>query len=64
MKNVHEIKDYLLRNYPHISFKQKWQIDNYISYMIGSCSSIIKAISLLPLTPKLREEFKTVSLIT
>lgn len=50
-------------NYQHISFTGKWDITPEISYLLGECAGIIKAISKTPIFPGHRQKLLHVSLI-
>ena len=48
--------------YPHIQFRQHWELTPDILYFLGQCSSIIYAIADIPLPPERHTELMRISL--
>lgn len=49
-------------NYPHIKFKQQWHISAELSYLLGECDAMARAISRAPLLPQYRSDLHAISL--
>ena len=51
-----------MKEYSHIVFRKNWEIDNDISYMLGQCDSIVRTISVVPISPAYFSYLMSVSL--
>lgn len=50
------------QTYPHIQFRQHWELTPEILYQLGQCSTIIYAISNIPIPPDRHQELLSISL--
>jgi Fic family protein len=53
----------LIDKYPHLKFEKQWNVNTELSYLLGSCESLVEAIKDAPLAPKVHTELLRVSLI-
>ena len=53
----------LIRDFPHICFRKRWEISSDMHYLLGACDAIVKALRYLPLSPQIRQHMMEVSLI-
>ena len=53
----------LHREYPHLLFKNHWQLSRRTLIMLGQCVAFIRAISDTPIMPKYYEELMNVALV-
>lgn len=52
----------LHREYPHLSFQRKWELNNRCQFMLGECNALLKAISNTPILPSYYDELMRVAL--
>lgn len=52
----------LHREYPHLTFRPQWDLDNEINWLIGQCDVYIKAINNTPILPNYYEELMQIAL--
>lgn len=52
-----------LKDFPHISFREDWNIPADVQYALGGCEAIVQALRYLPLAPSVRAKMLEVSLV-
>lgn len=53
----------VMEGYPHIKFREHWEISSQTEYHLGECEAMVRAISNTPLRPQDRGKLLTVSLV-
>ncbi len=52
-----------LQKHPQICFQKRWEISADTMYRLGKCEAIVNALSMMPLSPEVRQEMLRVSLV-
>ena len=59
---MQEIASSLQKRYPHLQFRQHWELSPDVRYQLGQCDAIIRAIRETPLSPDHGRELRIVAL--
>lgn len=60
---MENVTNYLNKRFPHICFRQSWELSNEVFFKIGQCYAIVESLKYLPLAPDVRQKMLNVSLI-